>query len=140
MADYNTQYDFSGNPVEYDYTGLLNTPKITSTAIRAGYKSNPIDSVDGLLGNANINTGVNSDLINSNLQSSIWNKNLGTVTDVANLALLGLNYGDQKKTSKNNLRIQGQQIAANDFNLNKLRGASDKLASATLNVMSPKVG
>ena len=79
-------------------------------------------------------------LINSNLQSSIWNKNMGTATGIANLGLMALNYGDQRKTSKNNLKLQGQQIAANDYNLNKLKGANDKLASATLNVMSPKVG
>ena len=79
--------------------------------------------------------GVNSDYINSNLQASAWNQNLGTATGLANLVNLGLNYGNQKKIAKNNIALQGQQIALNDANLKNLNGFRNNLASATDKVL-----
>ena len=80
-------------------------------------------------------SGVNSDYINNNLQASAWNQNLGTLTGLANLANMGLNYGNQKKIAKNNIALQGQQIALNDANLANLKGFRNNLASATNKVM-----
>ena len=96
---------------DYDYTGVGN-------------------GSNGLLG-----TGANSDYINSNLQASTWNQNLGTVSGIANLANMTLNYGNQKKIAKNNIALQGQQIALNDANLKNLQGFRKNLADATTKVM-----
>ena len=124
----NGQYDYSGN-YKPDYS-------VDNTTKSAVYKDqNYMPNIntgysDGLLTN-----GANSDYINSNLQASTWNQNLGTATGLANLVNLGLNYGNQKKIAKNNIALQGQQIALNDANLKNLNGFRNNLASATDKVL-----
>ena len=125
----NNQYDYSGNYVP-DYTP-------TDTTASVVYRDNfiPSTNVDIGTNNSLMDNGVNSDYINNNLQASAWNQNLGTLTGLANLANMGLNYGNQKKIAKNNIALQGQQIALNDANLANLKGFRDNLASATNKVM-----
>lgn len=122
------QYDYSGN-----YQPDYNVDNTTKSAVYKAQNYMPninTGSSDGLL-----NNGVNSDYINSNLQASAWNQNLGTATGLANLVNLGLNYGNQKKIAKNNIALQGQQIALNDANLKNLSGFRNNLASATDKVL-----
>lgn len=122
------QYDYSGN-----YQPDYNVDNATKSVVYKAQNYMPsinTGSSDGLL-----NNGVNSDYINNNLQASTWNQNLGTITGLANLANLGLNYGTQKKVAKNNLALQGQQIALNDANLKNLAGFRNNLASATDKVL-----
>ena len=124
----NGQYDYSGN-----YQPDYNVSNATKSAVYKDQNYMPninTGSSDGLL-----NNGVNSDYINSNLQASAWNQNLGTATGLANLVNLGLNYGNQKKLAKNNLALQGQQIALNDANLKNLTGFRNNLSSATDKVL-----
>lgn len=122
------QYDYSGN-----YQPDYNVSNATKSVVYKDQNYMPninTGSSDGLL-----NNGVNSDYINSNLQASAWNQNLGTATGLANLVNLGLNYGNQKKIAKNNIALQGQQIALNDANLKNLSGFRNNLASATDKVL-----
>lgn len=130
-------YGVLGLKGQYDYSGTYqpdyNVSNATKSAVYKDQNYMPninTGSSDGLL-----NNGVNSDYINSNLQASAWNQNMGTVTGLANLANLGLNYGTQKKVAKNNLALQGQQIALNDANLKNLAGFRNNLASATDKVL-----
>lgn len=123
-----SQYDYSGN-----YQPDYNVGNATKSVVYKDQNYMPninTSSSDGLL-----NNGVNSDYINSNLQASAWNQNLGTATGLANLVNLGLNYGTQKKAAKNNLALQGQQIALNDANLKNLSGFRNNLSSATDKVL-----
>lgn len=123
-----SQYDYSGN-YQPDYN-VDNTTKSVVYKDQNYMPNTNTGSSDGLL-----NNGVNSDYINSNLQASAWNQNLGTVTGLANLVNMGLNYGRQKETAKNNIALQKQQINLNDENLKNLKGFRTNLASATSKVM-----
>ena len=124
----NGQYDYSGN-----YQPDYNVSNATKSVV---YKDqNYMPNVDTGSNSGLLSNGVNSDYINSNLQASAWNQNLGTATGLANLVNLGLNYGNQKKLTKNNLALQGQQIALNDANLKNLTGFRNNLASATDKVL-----
>ena len=125
----NNQYDYSGTYTP-DYTSANPT---TSVVYRDNFVPNT--NVDTGVSTGLMDTGVNSDYINNNLQASAWNQNLGTLTGLANLANMGLNYGNQKKIAKNNIALQGQQIALNDANLANLKGFRTNLASATNKVM-----
>lgn len=123
-----SQYDYSGN-----YQPDYNVDNTTKSVVYKDQNYMPninTGSSDGLL-----NNGVNSDYINSNLQASAWNQNLGTATGLANLVNMGLNYGRQKETAKNNIALQKQQINLNDENLKNLKGFRTNLASATTKVM-----
>ena len=123
-----SQYDYSGN-----YQPDYNVDNTTKSVVYKDQNYMPninTGSSDGLLDN-----GVNSDYINSNLQASAWNQNLGTATGLANLVNMGLNYGRQKETAKNNIALQKQQINLNDENLKNLKGFRTNLASATTKVM-----
>lgn len=122
------QYDYSGN-----YQPDYNVSNATKSVV---YKDqNYMPSINTSSNEGLLNNGVNSDYINSNLQASAWNQNLGTATGLANLVNLGLNYGNQKKIAKNNIALQGQQIALNDANLKNLTGFRNNLASATDKVL-----
>lgn len=134
----NGRYGLLGLTGQYDYSGSYQ-PDLTSTSSPTSvvykdpnYVPNSLvsDTNNGMLDN-----GVNSDYINSNLQASAWNQNLGTATGLANLANMGLNYGRQKETAKNNIALQKQQINLNDENLKNLKGFRTNLASATSKVM-----
>lgn len=125
----NGQYDYSGNYQPDFNVGSLPTKSVV-------YKDqNYMPNVDTGSNSGLLSNGVNSDYINSNLQASAWNQNLGTATGLANLVNLGLNYGNQKKLAKNNLALQGQQIALNDANLKNLTGFRNNLSSATDKVL-----
>lgn len=123
-----SQYDYSGN-----YQPDFNVGNSTKSVV---YKDqNYMPNVDTGSNSGLLSNGVNSDYINSNLQASAWNQNLGTATGLANLVNLGLNYGNQKKLAKNNLALQGQQIALNDANLKNLTRFRNNLSSATDKVL-----
>lgn len=130
-------YEVSGLKSQYDYSGNyrpdFNVSNATKSVVYKDQNHMPninTGSSDGLL-----KYGANPDYINSNLQASTWNQNLGTATGLANLVNLGLNYGTQKKVAKNNLALQGQQIALNDANLKNLTGFRNNLSSATDKVL-----
>lgn len=82
----NGRYGLLGLTGQYDYSGSYQ-PDLTSTSSPTSvvykdpnYVPNSLvsDTNNGMLDN-----GVNSDYINSNLQASAWNQNLGTATGLA---------------------------------------------------------
>lgn len=141
----NNYFDSNGNLItNNDLASAYNTSasKVTTTLPSlAGTKSNfsmLSPSTWGASGTSN-SAGADTGMLNTSMGLGMFNTGLSAVTNGLSAANTIANWSDNRKSMKNQLHIQDQQIATNDFNLNRLKGVQDGIQKGT-NAIFPKVG